>query len=291
MTHEEIFTDLRPLLFTIAYEITGSVTDADDVLQESYLRWAEIDLGDVRDPRSYLARVVSRQSLNALRAASRRREQYVGPWLPEPLLVAGDSTVDAELAESVSAAMLVVLETLSPDERAVFVLREVFGFTHEEIADVVGKSVPAVRQIALRARNHVNARRRRFDPPGEAAREITSQFLTAASGGDLQALMDLLAPDVVLISDGGGKVSAARRPVEGASHVARFVIGIARGSAEDYGFEYAVVNGTPAVVVTLDDAVDMVAMFRIDEGKVASVYLVRNPDKLANSRVAHTLSR
>ena len=213
--HAERFTLLRPLLFTIAYEILGSATEADDVLQDSYLRWATVDLAEVRDTKAYLAQLVTRQALNTLRAEARRREEYVGPWLPEPLLL-DDRTPssDVVLAESVSMAMLVVLETLSPDERAVFVLREVFGFSHDEIASAVGKSAAAVRQIAHRAREHVHSRRRRFEPVDpEQSVQITTQFLTAAATGDVEGLMAMLAPDVVWTADSDGKVSAARRPV------------------------------------------------------------------------------
>src|SRR5690349_10825565 len=176
--HAERFTALRPLLFTIAYEILGSATESDDVLQESYLRWAEVDLETVRDTKSYLAQLVTRQSLNARRAQARRREEYVGPWLPEPLLVdTEDAGSDVMLAESVSMALMVVLESLTPDERAVFVLREVFGFGHDEIAAAVGKSAAAVRQMAHRAREHVQARRKRFEPVDAATSEqITLQF-------------------------------------------------------------------------------------------------------------------
>jgi RNA polymerase sigma-70 factor, ECF subfamily len=221
--HAERFTHLRPLLFTIAYEILGSATETDDVLQDSYLRWAEVDLSTVHDTKSYLAQLVTRQALNALRAGARRREEYVGPWLPEPLLLdEQDPSADVVLAESVSMAMLVLLETLSPDERAVFVLREVFGFDYDEIASAVGKSEAAARQVAHRAREHVHARRKRFEPvdPQRSA-QITAQFFAAASSGDVGTLMSMLAPDATWIADGGGKVSAARRPVVGAAKVAR----------------------------------------------------------------------
>ena len=211
--HAERFTLLRPLLFTIAYEILGSATEADDVLQDSYLRWAEVDLATVRDTKSYLAQLVTRQALNALRADARRREEYVGPWLPEPLLTDDrDPSTDVVLAESVSIAMLVLLETLSPDERAVFVLREVFGFDYGEIAAAVGKPAPTVRQIAHRAREHVRARRKRFDVVDpERNAELTAQFLATAASGDVDALMAMLAPDATWMADSGDKVSAARR--------------------------------------------------------------------------------
>lgn len=204
--HAERFTLLRPLLFTIAYEILGSATEADDVLQDSYLRWADVDLSAVHDTKSYLARLVTRQALNALRAGARRREEYVGPWLPEPLLLDDhDPSTDVVLAESVSMAMLVLLETLSPDERAVFVLREVFGFDYAEIADAVGKPAPTVRQVAHRAREHVQARRKRFDTDPARNAEITAQFLATAASGDVEGLMAMLAPDATWMADSGAR--------------------------------------------------------------------------------------
>ena len=197
------------------------------MLQDSYLRWAEVDLATVRDTKSYLAQLVTRQALNALRAGARRREDYVGPWLPEPLLLdEQDPSADVVLAESVSMAMLVLLETLSPDERAVFVLREVFGFDYDEIAGAVGKSVATVRQVAHRAREHVQARRKRFEPVDAATTaQITEQFMTAAATGDMEGLLSMLAPDVTWTADSGGKATAARRPVVGAEKVAAVMIG------------------------------------------------------------------
>ena len=220
--HAERFTHLRPLLFTIAYEILGSATESDDVLQDSYLRWADVDLATVRDTKSYLAQLVTRQALNALRESARRREDYVGPWLPEPLLLdERDASADVVLAESVSMAMLVLLETLTPDERAVFVLREVFGFDYDEIAGAVGKSAATVRQMAHRAREHVHARRKRFGPvDAERTAQITEQFLTAASTGDMEGLLSLLAPGATWTADHGGKAAAVRRPIVGARKVA-----------------------------------------------------------------------
>src|SRR3984957_14393501 len=195
--HAERFTLFPPLLFTIAYEILGSITESDAVLQDSYLRWAQVDRSTVRDTKSYLARLVTRQALNALRADARRRKDYVGPWFPEPLLLDDrDPSADLVLAESVSMAMLVLLETLGPDERAVFVLREVFGFDYDEIASAVGKSAAPGGAGAHRAREHVQARRKRFAPvdPEENAR-IAAEFMAAAAGGDVQAVMSMLAPD------------------------------------------------------------------------------------------------
>ena len=291
--HAERFTLLRPLLFTIAYEILGSATEADDVLQDSYLRWAEVDLATVRDTKSYLAKVVARQSLNALRANARRREDYVGPWLPEPLLLdEHDPAADVVLAESVSTAMLVVLETLSPDERAVFVLREVFGFDYDDIGSAVGKPTATVRQIAHRAREQVQSRRRRFEPVDEAlAVRITTDFLAAAATGDVEQLMATLAPDVVWTADSNGKASAARRPVLGAEKVAKLVMGLVRAACSLGRIEPAVYNSAPAMVLHLGDHLECVITVEITDGRITNFYAMRNPDKLAAASVQRAISR
>jgi RNA polymerase sigma-70 factor, ECF subfamily len=293
--HAERFTLLRPLLFTIAYEILGSTTESDDVLQDSYLRWAQVDLSTVHVTKSYLARLVTRQALNALRAGARRREDYVGPWLPEPLLLEErDPSADVVLAESVSMAMLVLLETLGPDERAVFVLREVFGFDYDEIGTTVGKSVAAVRQVAHRAREHVQARRRRFAPvdPEQNAR-ITAQFMAAAANGDVQAVTALLAPEVVWTADGGGKASAARRPVVGADKVAAAVIGLMRRAMRipDVRVETVICNWAPALLLYRADQLEGVFTAEIVDGKIANFYAMRNPDKLAAATTVRQISR
>ncbi|WAC92646.1 RNA polymerase sigma-70 factor [Mycobacterium sp. Aquia_213] len=291
--HAERFTLLRPLLFTIAYEILGSATESDDVLQDSYLRWADVDLSTVHDTKSYLAQLVTRQALNALRAGARRREEYVGPWLPEPLLLDDqDPSTDVVLAESVSMAMLVLLETLSPDERAVFVLREVFGFDYGEIADAVGKPAPTVRQVAHRAREHVRARRKRFDhvdPERNAA--ITAQFLATAASGDVEALMAMLAPDATWMADSGGKVSAARRPVVGADKVARAITGLVRKAGTGMRVELVTCNSAPAVLFYLDDELAMVVTLEIADALITNFYVMRNPDKLAALATARDISR
>ena len=291
--HAERFTALRPLLFTIAYEILGSATEADDVLQDSYLRWAGVDLAQVRDTKAYLAQLVTRQALNTLRSQARRREDYVGPWLPEPLLLDDtDASSDVVLAESVSMAMLVVLETLSPDERAVFVLREVFGFSHDEIASAVGKSTAAVRQMAHRAREHVPSRRKRFEPVDAGKSEqITTQFLVAAATGDLDGLLAMLAPDVVFTSDSDGKVSAARRPVLGAEKVARLLIGLMSRAGSEYRVELASYNSAPAAIVYRNERPDSVFLIEVIDGKITNFYAMRNPEKLASVTVPREISR
>lgn len=291
--HAERFTALRPLLFTIAYEILGSATESDDVLQESYLRWADVELSTVQDTKAYLARLVTRQALNALRATARRRETYVGPWLPEPLLLdESDPADDMVLADSVSMAMMVVLETLGPDERAVFVLREVFGFDYDEIAAAVGKSTAAVRQIAHRSREHVQARRRRFAPADpQQSMEVTLRFFAAASTGDLDGLLALLAPDVVWTADSDGKVSAARRPVAGADNVARLVLGLIRLGGPEGRAEIAVYNNAPAVVLYLGEHLEGVVSVDIVDGRIANFFVMRNPEKLAGVTVARRVRR
>jgi RNA polymerase sigma-70 factor (ECF subfamily) len=293
--HAERFTHLRPLLFTIAYEILGSATESDDVLQDSYLRWADVDLTTVRDTKSYLAQLVTRQALNALRAQSRRREDYIGPWLPEPLLLDDrDASSDVVLAESVSMAMLVLLETLTPDERAVFVLREVFGFDYDEIAGAVGKSVATVRQVAHRAREHVHARRKRFAPI-DAARtsEITEQFMTAAATGDVDGLLSMLAPDATWTADSGGKATAARKPVVGADKVAKILAGMFRIGQRlpDVRIEMVNCNNLPAMVIYSGDHLEGVFLIEIIDGKITHFYAMRNPDKLVALTAPRQITR
>jgi RNA polymerase sigma-70 factor (ECF subfamily) len=293
--HAQRFTHLRPLLFTIAYEILGSATESDDVLQDSYLRWADVDLATVRDTKSYLAQLVTSQALNALRARARRREDYIGPWLPEPLLLTeNDPSADVVLAESVSMAMLVLLETLTPDERAVFILREVFGFDYDEITGAVGKSVATVRQMAHRAREHVHARRTRFGPVDTArTAQITKQFMTAANTGDMDGLLSLLAPDATWTVDSGGKAPAGRRPVVGAKKVAAVLMAAFRFRRRTPGVRFNTVNcnNAPAVVVHRGDVLEGVFLLEIVDDKITNFYAMRNPDKLAAFAVPRTISR
>ena len=287
----EAFLAHRNLLFTVAYEMLGSAADAEDVLQETWLRWAGVDLDQIRDFRAYLVRITARQALARLRALGRRRESYVGPWLPEPLLTAPDVAEDVELAESVSMAMLLVLETLAPTERAVFVLREVFGLDYDEIAAAIGKSPAAVRQIAHRARAHVTARRPRGVVSPAQARAALQAFQRAAETGDLQSLLDILAPDVVALSDGGGKVQAVPTPVVGADKVARLLTAGLPRIAAAATMEPAQVNGYPALIVRVDGQVDTVIAVRIDDGLISGLYAVRNPEKLARMEQQTTLRR
>ena len=278
---DDPFVEHRSLLFTVAYELLGSAADAEDVLQESWLRWSAVDRDDVRDARAYLVRIVTRQSLNHVRSVSRRREDYVGEWLPEPLLTSPDVAEDVELAESVSIAMLTVLETLGPSERAVFVLHEVFDMPYDEIADAVGKTPAAVRQIAHRAKDHVAARRPRVRVVPAEHEEVVERLVAALNTGDLQGLMDVLAPDVVSVADGGGKVrGAARRPIVGADRLARYLVG---GMAKVEGVLLASatwVNGEPGIRMELDGQVVGVVSLTVEDGRVTRVYSIANPDKL-----------
>jgi RNA polymerase sigma-70 factor (TIGR02957 family) len=282
----EDFDRHRRLLFSVAYQMLGSVADAEDVVQDAWLRWSSADRTHVADPRAYLVQVASRLALDRLGAARTRRETYVGPWLPEPL-VSGEGQGPeeaAELGEQVSLALLVVLETLSPVERAVFVLREVFGMPFAEVATALGRSEAAVRQQAHRAREHVQARRPRFDTDRRTLREVTERFVAAAAGGDVQTLVELLAPDVVLVSDGGGRAKAALRPITGVDKVARFVLAITATGLQLSGLrlDAADVNGLPGLVVRTDDGPFLVMSLVVVDGRVAQVLVVRNPDKLAN---------
>jgi len=259
------------------------------------LRWSEITgeaRAQIRNSRAYLASIATRQALNRLRSQSRRREEYVGLWLPEPLVTAPDVSDDVALAESVSMAMMLVVESLTPDERAVFVLHEVFGFAHDEIAEAISKSPAAVRQIAHRARAHVQARRPRFARDDVVAAQVVQHFLEAAASGDLQQLMDVLAPDVVLLSDGGGKVSVNLRPVVTADKVARFLVGLqGKLALDDPTAEAAVVNGRPGALIYLAGALDTVVTIEVDGEKISRVYLVRNPEKLDAARSTQRLQR
>lgn len=287
----DAFVTHRNLLFTVAYEMLGSAADAEDILQETWLRWAGVDLGTVRNQRAYLVRITTRQALVRLRTLGRRRESYVGPWLPEPLLTAPDVAEDVELADSVSMAMMLVLETLAPTERAVFVLREVFDLEYGEIAAAVDKSTDAVRQIAHRARTHVAARRPRGVVTPAESRDALDAFKRALETGDLQSLLDQLAPDVVLLGDGGGVKQAVLRPIVGADKVGRLLAaGLPRIGGE-VSVEPVQMNGSPALIVRLDGQIDDVVAVRMDDGKITGLYIVRNPEKLSRVERETAVSR
>jgi RNA polymerase sigma-70 factor (TIGR02957 family) len=293
-----VFDEHRGLLVSVAYRILGSVTDAEDTVQETYLRWSKVDPSQVSNSRAFLVRVTTRLAIDRLRRAKARRESYVGPWLPEPILTGRDVAEDVALAESVSLAMLVVLETLSPLERAVFVLREAFGMPYAEIADVLGRKDDAVRQLGRRARDHVQQRRSRFDADQSEQRRVTERFLQATSTGNLDALMAVLSPGVTLVADGGGRVLAPRRPVLGAEKVARFLLAVATEERmarflKSVGSEPIVanlrvsmvpVNGGSGILVVSEDKPISVLVLGVSDGVVRTIYLVANPQKLDGVR-------
>ena len=287
----EAFLEHRNLLFTAAYELLGSAADAEDVLQETWLRWVDVDLATVRDQRAYLVRIATRQALTRLRTLRRRKESYVGPWLPEPLLTAPDVAEDVELADSVSTAMLLVLETLTPTERAVFVLRDVFDLEYDEIAQAVDKSPAAVRQVAHRARAHVAQRRPREVVSAAETRNAIDAFQRAVETGDLQELLGILAPDVVFLGDGGGVVQAVLRPVVGADRVASLLAHGLRTIAATMSLQPAQVNGYPALILRSKGKVDTVLTVRVDDGRVTGLYAVRNPGKLSRLERETAVSR
>ncbi|UJW29786.1 RNA polymerase sigma-70 factor [Saccharothrix sp. AJ9571] len=278
----QAFVAHRNLLFTVAYELLGSAADAEDVLQDTWLRWVKVDVTDVRDQRAYLMRITTRQSLNRLRSMKRRREAYVGSWLPEPLLTAPDVAADFELAESVSMALMLVLETLTPTERAVFVLREAFGIGYDDIAAAVDKNPAAVHQIAHRARRHVEARRPRRAVTAQQARAALEAFQRALETRDLQGLLDVLAPDVVAISDGGGIKQATPRPVVGADKVARFIVGGLTRNDVPLTVEPTVLNAGPALALHVGGQLDGVIVIHVEDTRITGLYYVRNPQKLTH---------
>jgi RNA polymerase sigma-70 factor (ECF subfamily) len=281
----DVFEEHRPLLLGVAYRMLGRLADAEDVVQEAWLRWSRADRTDVREPRGYLVRVTTRLAVDRLRQIKSRGETYVGPWLPEPYVtdfgdVVPDSAERAVLADSVSLAVLVVLESLSPLERAVFVLREAFGYPYADIAAVLEREEPAVRQLAARARKHVDERRPRYDVDPAQRRDLTERFLAAAAEGDLEGLMAMLAPGVRLVGDSGGKSRAPLRVLETADKVGRFLIGAARKNAPDATLRFLEVNGGPAALMLAGGKPDFVLQLDIADGRVQAVYIVRNPDKL-----------
>ncbi len=286
----------RELMFSMAYRMLGTVADAEDAVQDAWLRWSAAPRDDVADPRAYLVRTVTNIALNRLRSAQARREAYVGPWLPELLLTQAndDVTERVELTESVSVAMLVVLESLTPEERAVFVLREVFDFGYPEIAAALGRSEPAVRQIAHRARGHVQARRPRFEVDQDRQQAVTARFLAAAVGGDIDRLLEVLAPDVTLTTDGGGRVRAALRPIRGAAKVARALAGIAGRPHQgltlgEMTIEQAEINGEPGALIVGGGRVVAAGTFTVVSGRIAAIQLVSNPEKLDAIAARRTL--
>lgn len=279
---EETYTQHHAYLFTVAYRMLGSVMDAEDIVQEAFLRWGDVDATGVESPRAYLTTVVTRLCIDHLRSARVRREEYVGPWLPEPLLTGevGDAGEPALLAESLSMAFLVLLESLTPVERAVFLLREAFGYEHAEIARIVGVSEVACRQTARRARQYVESRRPRFDPSPEQQRGLTERFVHACATGDLETLLSLLADDITLWSDGGGKVRAALNPIHGAGNVARFLLGVLSKAPPGFTARLAFINGEPGIVTEAAGDIIGATTLQIADGRIAGIRVVVNPEKL-----------
>ncbi|MFD9304599.1 RNA polymerase sigma-70 factor [Streptomyces sp. NPDC060048] len=279
------FTEHRRLLFATAYRMLGTVTDAEDIVQDAWLTWNRADRSAVRHPKAYLVRTVTNLSLNRLTSARATREEYVGPWLPEPLAPSPDIAESSEMAESVSTAMLVVLETLSPVERAVFVLHEVFGYSHVEIGGFLDRPEATVRQISHRARHHVQDRRPRFDTDGARRGEVTARFMSACAGGDLNAVMELLAPEVTAWSDGGGKVTASHHPLHGPDHVARWLLRVmTQAEAAGATVTKAVLNGELGALVLMGGAPVGALTFDLEGGLLRNLRFQVNPDKLSGLR-------
>lgn len=290
-TATDVFEEHRPVLQGVAYRMLGRLADAEDVVQEAWLRWSGADRSGVRDPRGYLVRVTTRLAVDRLRQIKARGETYVGPWLPEPYVTDfGDTVPDtaerAVLADSVSFAVLVVLESLSPLERAVFVLREAFGYPYAEIAAMLERGEAAVRQLAGRARSHVDERRPRYDVDPVQRRDLTERFLAAAADGDLEGLMAILAPDVRLVGDSGGKSRAPLRVLESPAKVGGFLLGAARKSAPDLSFRFLEINGGPALLFMSAGKPDSVLQLDVADGRIQSLYIIRNPDKLQSLSAA-----
>jgi RNA polymerase sigma-70 factor (ECF subfamily) len=280
----EDFEAYRPLLFSIAYRMLGSATEAEDLVQDAYLRYRTAPAEEIRSPKSYLTTVVTRLAFDQLKSARVRREQYVGTWLPEPLLTESDTITPLdtlEQRESLSFAFLTLLESLSPPERAVFLLHEVFDFGYDEIAEALETSAANCRQILHRAKGHLAARRPRFSPPSAKQRELLQRFIAACTGGDLAALTDLLARDAVMWGDGGGKAVTILRPVVGADAVAHVFLGFPRNVPTVARVEMEEVNGAPALLLFENGVLATVICFAVENGRIAAIYGARNPDKLA----------
>ncbi|MGP3983005.1 RNA polymerase sigma factor SigJ [Streptomyces sp. KR80] len=285
-TATDVFEHHPPLLTGFAYRMLGRVADAEDVVQEAWLRWSDTDRTRVRDPRAYLVRITTRLAVDRLRHVQSRHEAYVGPWLPEPIAphyadTVPDAAERAVLSESVSLAVLVVLESLSPLERAVFVLREAFGLSYAEIAAALERGEPAVRQLAARARRHVSEGRPRYAVDPAEQRDVTERFLAAATGGDLGDLLKLLAPDARFVGDSGGKAKAPLRVLETADKVGRFLCAVAQQPPPDMEVVSREINGVPSLLILSGGQPDTVVQLDIaEDGRIACVYAVRNPNKL-----------
>ena len=297
--HAAVFAEHRPLLLGVAYRVLGRVADAEDVVQEAWLRWSTVDTSTIIDPKAFLVRVTTRLAIDRLRRIKARREEYIGSWLPEPLVTRTDPAERVERTEAISLALLVVLESLSPLERAVFVLREAFGYTHAEIADILDRNEAAIRQLAIRARNHVQERRPRFASDQATRQRVTERFVEAATRGDLPALLEVLAPGVTLVADGGGLVRAPRVPIHGADAVAGFLVSVSRAEtlasflhlpSADQLPEVRIVqlelNGEPGVAVFTGERPITAIVLEVGDERVQNVQLVANPEKLHGVRAS-----
>ncbi|MCU1677901.1 MAG: polymerase, sigma-24 subunit, subfamily [Frankiales bacterium] len=276
-----IFNEHRGRLNGVAYRVLGRVADVEDVVQDAWLRWSRADAAAVEDPEAYLVRVTTRLAIDRLRSAQARREAYVGPWLPEPILTSPDVADSVALADSVSTAMLLVLESLSPLERAVFVLKEAFGYSYGEIAGFVGRSEVSVRQTAARARAHVEDHRMRYDTDQATRTAVTERFLAACVGGDLERLLEVLAPEVTLVSDGGGLAPAPRKAITGWELVARALLTFAGRLPEAPSVEVVQLNGGPGIVVRSAGVAAVAMILHLVGGRIETIHLVSNPEKLA----------
>jgi RNA polymerase sigma factor (sigma-70 family) len=277
---DTVFNEHRSHLAAVAYRVLGRWSDAEDVVQDAWLRWSTVDVEQVENPEGYLVRVTTRLAIDRLRSAASRRETYVGPWLPEPILTTPDAADDVARSESVSLALLLVLESLSPLERAVFVLHEAFGYSHNEIAAIVERSPESVRQTASRARQHVGRGRRRYDTDRVTRRKVTESFMSASAGGDLASLMEVLAPDVRLVCDGGGLAPAPRKAIEGVDLVARALVTFGGRMPPEPRVVVTEVNGGPGVVIYSGDTPVVVIVLHLVEGRAQEIHLISNPEKL-----------
>ncbi len=284
MNRLEIFNEHRPLLFSLAYRMLGTVMDAEDMVQETYVRWQQADAEEVKAPKAYLSTIITNLCINHLQSARVKREEYIGPWLPEPLIMTDENMDPARnitMADSLSMAFMVLLERLQPAERAAFLLREVFDYDYDEIARMLGKTEANCRQMVHRARQHIRERRPRFDVSKETQARLTQQFMQACASGDLEGLMSLLTEDVQLLSDGGGQVNAARKPITGADRVARFFTGLMKKAAPGaLSVRPAEINGQPGLITYLNGRLLNVLALDIAENQIRGIYIVVNPDKL-----------
>lgn len=276
------FEKYRPLLFSIAYRMLGQAMDAEDVVQETFLRWQRVDETEVQSPKAYLSATTTRLCIDQLKSARVRREEYIGPWLPEPILTESlpGMTDTLELADSLSMAFLLLLENLSPVERAVFLLHEVFDYEYPEVARIVAKSEANCRQLVKRTREHLTSNRPRFDTSPEQQEAITLQFIKACAQGDMEGLLSLLAGDVVEYSDGGGKVKSARHPIYGPDRVARFILGLLQKAPPNLTSRLAHINGRLGILNYQDDRLYHAVLLHVTDGRIQAIYIVSNPDKL-----------